>query len=211
MSWWTDLFGEPKCDPAPKSNQLFEVAVVNDKRKRFKELENGDETINLLSNLADGWYTDDDGEHYIKVDSFRLVKEFKKFRFLDWCIVEKMMVTVFNGLTHDSKFVSELVNVNLETLESCENPRKEYWKHFLELEMKEKHERDIKMKAWVDSVLVKKIEYDDINLKYNNLPAAPIVDVGSFRNFCKLVGESAKYEDYEVSNYLMLIRGGGMN
>lgn len=95
---------------------------------------------------------------------------------------------------------------NVTTIEACEDPHKTHWEYFLELEMKAKKKREVDCHKYVDAILQKQITYNDLNLQYQMLPSAPITDVESFRNFCKVVHEDAKYEDYEIQNYLLLKR-----
>lgn len=93
------------------------------------------------------------------------------------------------------------------TIGYCEDPHKTHWKYFLEQEMKAKKQREIHCHKYVDEVLQKQVDYNDLQLNWEMLPSAPITDVESFRNFCKVVHEDAKYEDYEIQNYLLLKRG----
>lgn len=86
----------------------------------------------------------------------------------------------------------------------CEDPHKTHWKYFLEQEMKAKKQREIHCHKYVDEVLQKQVDYNDLQINYQMLPSAPITDVESFRNFCKVVHEDNKYEDYEIQNYLLL-------
>ena len=89
-------------------------------------------------------------------------------------------------------------------LKECKNPKNEYWERFLEKEMLDKQKRDQEMKDWVDAIIIKHQKYNDLQYKYECLPSAPIDDIDGFKSFCKLVHERIKYEEYEISNYLML-------
>lgn len=131
------------------------------------------------------WFSINDGEYFTDSSNYL-------YKFEDWTVI------------NDDEEMWEILKDR--TVEKCDNPEKTHWKHFLHLEMVEKAKRDEEMKKWVDGILAKKIEYDDINFQYNGLPSAPIVDITSFRNFCELVHEESRYHDYEVSNYLMLLR-----
>lgn len=91
-------------------------------------------------------------------------------------------------------------------IKPCEDPKKVHWEHFLELEMKAKKKRESDCHKFVDSILEKQVRYNDLQLKYEMLPSAPIVDIDTFKNFCKLVCEYHTYEDYEIQNYLFLKR-----
>lgn len=90
------------------------------------------------------------------------------------------------------------------SIETCEDPYKTHWKYFLELKMKAKKQREVDCHKYVDDILQKQIAYNDLQINYQMLPSAPITDVESFRNFCKVVHDDAKYEDYEIQNYLLL-------
>lgn len=90
------------------------------------------------------------------------------------------------------------------SIEACEDPHKTHWEYFLEQKMLAKKQREIDCHKYVDGILQKQITYNDLNLQYQMLPSAPITDVESFRNFCKVVHEDIKYEDYEIQNYLLL-------
>lgn len=131
------------------------------------------------------WFCTNDGEYFTDCSNYL-------YKFEDWTVI------------NDDEEMWEILKDR--TVEKCDDPKKTHWKHFLHLDMVEKAKRDEEMKKWVDGILAKKIEYDDINFQYNGLPSAPIVDVASFRNFCELVHEESRYNDYEVSNYLMLLR-----
>lgn len=87
-------------------------------------------------------------------------------------------------------------------IENCEHPKNRHWKLYQEHEFKLKKEREDKMKSWVDSVIVKHQEYNDLSYKYESLPAAPVDSVDGFLNFCKILHENVEYEDYEIQNYL---------
>ena len=45
-----------------------------------------------------------------------------------------------------------------------------------------------------------------LQYKYEMLPSAPITDYESFCNFCKTVKEGVIFEDYEITNMLLLKR-----
>lgn len=92
----------------------------------------------------------------------------------------------------------------LDQFKPSEDPRKIHWKEFLEADMKAKKQREIHCHKYVDEVIQKQVDYNDLQLNWEMLPSAPITDVESFRNFCKVVHEDAKYEDYEIQNYLLL-------
>lgn len=93
---------------------------------------------------------------------------------------------------------------DVTTIEACEDPHKTHWEYFLKLEMKAKKQREVDCHKYVDDVLQKQVTYNDLQINYQMLPSAPITDVESFRNFCKVVHEDTKYEDYEIQNYLLL-------
>lgn len=105
----------------------------------------------------------------------------------------------------DYKLFKELyTKEELDQFKPSGDPRKIHWKEFLEREMLAKKQREIDCHKYVDDVLQKQVDYNDLQLNWEMLPSAPIVDVESFRNFCKVVHEDAKYEDYEIQNYLLL-------
>lgn len=136
--------------------------------------------------FTDRWYSVNDGEYYIFGDN-------AVYKFEDWSY-EKCKYDAMWELIKDKNVVE------------CEDPAKTHWKHFMKLEAIQRSKHDQELREWVDGVLLKKVEYDDLNLQYNNLPAAPIVDAKSFMNFCKLVHEDIIYKDYEIENYIMIIR-----
>lgn len=41
-------------------------------------------------------------------------------------------------------------------------------------------------------------------LQYEMLPTAPITDIETFKNFCKIVKEDVYYEDHEIQNYIFM-------
>lgn len=88
----------------------------------------------------------------------------------------------------------------------CTNPKKTYWKHFLELEMKAKKQREVECAEFINTILGKQQEYNALQYKYEMLPSAPITDYESFCNFCKLVNETVIFKDYEITNMLLLKR-----
>lgn len=91
-------------------------------------------------------------------------------------------------------------------IKRCTNPKKTYWKHFLELEMKAKKQREVECAEFINTILSKQQEYNDLQYKYEMLPSAPITDYESFCNFCKLVNETVIFQDYEITNMLLLKR-----
>lgn len=134
---------------------------------------------------ADQWVSINDGEYYSK-DLYVL------YKFDDWSVVRKTEEVL--SIIRDAK------------IWKCENPHKIHWEHFLELEMKAKKQRELDCHKFVDGVLEKQIKYNDLQLKYEMLPSAPITDIETFKNFCKLVSEKVGYDDYEIQNYLFLKR-----
>lgn len=92
----------------------------------------------------------------------------------------------------------------LEKFKPSEDPRKIHWEYFLEQKMLAKKQREVDCHKYVDDVLQKQVTYNDLQINYQMLPSAPITDVESFRNFCKVVHEDTKYKDYEIQNYLLL-------
>lgn len=91
---------------------------------------------------------------------------------------------------------------SVSSISVCEDPRKTHWKVFLEHEYELKKIEDTKLKNWVDSVVKKHQEYNDLQYKYETIPAAPIDDIDGFLNFCKIVHEDVRFEEYAIQNYL---------
>lgn len=89
-------------------------------------------------------------------------------------------------------------------LEKSDDPKKIHWEHFLKLEMLAKKQREKKMQEFVDGVLSKQVKYNDLQLQYEMLPTAPITDIETFLNFCKIVKEDVNYEPHEIQNYLFM-------
>lgn len=89
-------------------------------------------------------------------------------------------------------------------LEKSDNPKKIHWEHFLRLEMLAKKKREKDMQEFVDGVLSKQVKYNDLQLQYEMLPTAPITDIETFLNFCKIVKEDVNYEPHEIQNYLFM-------
>lgn len=96
--------------------------------------------------------------------------------------------------------------IKSKEIKRCTNPKKTYWKHFLELEMKDKKQREVECAEFITAILSKQQEYNDLQYKYEMLPSAPITDYESFCNFCKLVNETVIFKDYEITNMLLLKR-----
>lgn len=134
----------------------------------------------------DDWLSINNGEYYTNSDYGSYI-----YKFSDWSLID------------DEEEIYNIVkDANIEL---CDDPKKVNWKHFQHLEMLKKKKRDQQVKEYVDSVLKKQQEYNDLQLLYEATISAPIVDVDSFRNFCKIVHEDAKFEDYEIANHLMLL------
>lgn len=89
-------------------------------------------------------------------------------------------------------------------LEKSEAPDKVHWEHFLKLEMLAKKQREKDMQEFVDSILSKQVKYNDLQLQFEMLPTAPIADIETFTNFCKIVKEDVNYEPHEIQNYLFM-------
>lgn len=138
------------------------------------------------AHFRDGWHSVNDGEYYIFGDN-------AVYKFEDWS---------YETYKYDAmwEFIKD------KDVVKCEDPAKTHWKHFMKLEAIQRSKHDQELREWVDGVLLKKVEYDDLNLQYNNLPSAPIVDAKSFMNFCRMVHEDVIYKDYEIENYIMIIR-----
>jgi len=99
-----------------------------------------------------------------------------------------------------------LSKVDVKKFKPSDSPKKTHWKYFLHLEMLEKQKREKECHDFIDLILNKQREFNDLRYQYNMMPSAPIKDVDSFTNFCKMVDEDeyTKYQDYEIHNYLLL-------
>lgn len=147
-------------------------------------------------NMLSGWYSINNGKYYIKKVCEFDHEDYQRYnyevyKFEDWSIVD-ISCTTFD----------------IEELTSCEDPKQTHWKHFLEIEMKAKKKREDDCHKFVDEVLSQQREYNDLQLQYEMMPSAPISDVVSFNNFCKVVSKWHGFKDYEIQNYLLLKQGG---
>lgn len=133
-------------------------------------------------NDEDAWYSINDGEYYTTYHS-------SLYRLSDWA---KMDVDEAYEIVKNAK------------IELSEDPKKVHWEHFLKLEMLEKKGREKRMQEFVDNVLSKQVKYNDLQLQYEMLPTAPITDIETFKNFCKIVKEDVYYEDHEIQNYIFM-------
>lgn len=133
-------------------------------------------------NDEDIWYSINDGEYYTTYHS-------SLYRLSDWV---KMDVDEAYEIVKNAK------------IELSEDPEKLHWEHFLKLEMLEKKAREKRMQEFVDSVLSKQVKYNDLQLQFEMLPTAPITDIETFKNFCKIVKEDVYYEDHEIQNYIFM-------
>lgn len=128
------------------------------------------------------WYSVNDGEYYT------------------YCQHSLMRLSDWKEVPEDEAY--EIVkNAKIEL---SEDPKKVHWEHFLKLEMLEKKAREKRMQEFVDSVLSKQVRYNDLQLQYDMLPTAPITDIDTFLNFCKIVKEDVYYEDHEIQNYIFM-------
>lgn len=151
---------------------------------------------NKFPNMLNGWYSINNGEYYLKKGCDLNHEDYQHYnydvyKFEDWSSVDISRTTF-----------------DIKELTPCENPKQTHWKHFLELEMKAKKKREEDCHKFVDEVLSQQKEYNDLQLQYEMMPSAPISDVVSFNNFCKIVSKKHGFKDYEIQNYLMLKQGG---
>lgn len=130
----------------------------------------------------DIWYSINDGEYYTTYHS-------SLYRLSDWY---KMDTDEAYEIVKNAK------------IELSEDPKKVHWEHFLKLEMLEKKAREKRMQEFVDNVLSKQVKYNDLQLQFEMLPTAPITDIETFKNFCKIVKEDVYYEDHEIQNYIFM-------
>jgi len=140
----------------------------------------------LLQKVRDSndevWLQIGDGEYF--TDTTRYI-----YCFSDWKIIRpKEALELIQGME----------------IKRCGDPHKTHWQHFLELKMKAKKERQEGCVKFVDKILDKQKEYNDLQYKYEMLPSAPISDYESFTNFCNIVHEKVDYEEYEITNILLL-------
>lgn len=147
-------------------------------------------------NMLNGWYSINNGEYYLKKGCKFYPGDYQHhnydvYKFEDWSTID-ISCTTFD----------------IEELIPCENPKQTHWKHFLEIEMKAKKKREDDCHKFVDEVLYQQKEYNDLQLQYKMMPSAPISDVVSFNNFCKVVSKWHGFKDYEIQNYLLLKQGG---
>lgn len=133
-------------------------------------------------NDEDIWYSINDGEYYTTYHS-------SLYRLSDWV---KMDVDEAYEIVKNAK------------IELSEDPKKIHWEHFLKLEVLKKKAREKRMQEFVDSVLSKQVKYNDLQLQFEMLPTAPITDIETFKNFCKIVKEDVYYEDHEIQNYIFM-------
>ena len=133
-------------------------------------------------NDEDVWYSINDGEYYTTYHRYL-------YRLSDW---SKMDTDEAYEIVKNAK------------IELSEDPMKVHWEHFLKLEMLEKKAREKRMQEFVDSVLSKQVKYNDLQLQFEMLPTAPITDIETFKNFCKIVKEDVYYEDHEIQNYIFM-------
>lgn len=166
---------------------LNECKVVKSTLYKMKE---------KFTRITDGWYSINGGEYYLEKGSDFNHRYFQKinyrvYKFEDWSTVDISRTTF-----------------DIEELTRCENPKQTHWKHFLEIKMKAKKKREDDCHKFVDEVLSQQKEYNDLQLQYEMMPSAPISDVVSFNNFCKVVSKNHGFKDYEIQNYLMLKQGG---
>lgn len=133
-------------------------------------------------NDEDAWYSINDGEYYTTYHS-------SLYRLSDW---SKMDTDEAYEIVKNAK------------IELSADPKKIHWEHFLKLEMLAKKQREKKMQEFVDDILSKQVKYNDLQLQYEMLPTAPITDIETFTNFCKIVKEDVNYEPHEIQNYLFM-------
>lgn len=128
------------------------------------------------------WYAVNDGEYYTYC-------QHRLMRLSDW---KEVPEDEAYEIVKDAK------------IELSEDPEKLHWEHFLKLEMIKKKAREKRMQEFVDGVLSKQVKYNDLQLQYEMLPTAPITDIDTFLNFCKIAKEDVEYEDHEIQNYIFM-------
>ena len=172
----------------------------------------------VIKYLPEGWYKNEDYYLNVKTNTERYLtrynvksyylfkKEIESFKLLNYAYTYQLVNPFEYGDQNLGNYDEMVNNYNFSEFNSCEDPHKTHWEYFLKLEMLAKKQREVDCHKYVDTILHKQITYNDLNLQYQMLPSAPITDVESFRNFCKVVHEDTKYEDYEIQNYLLLKR-----
>ena len=163
-------------EAVPTATPKKQIEVIKQKCGLFEECRERVFNDHYYTFYEPQWVSINNGKYY-STDLYTL------YKFEDWSPVEK-----------DEDVLAIIKGNNIE---KCEDPYKTHWEHFLELEMKVKKQRELDCHKFVDNVLEKQIKYNDLQLKYEMLPSAPITDIETFKNFCKLVSEQVQYEDYE--------------
>jgi hypothetical protein len=157
---------------------IKEAVPVENSRKTLKGLLGENDHT-----MCEQWLQIGSGEYFTNTN-------WKIFRFSDW-----------ESITNPREILKLIQGVEIKR---CEDPHKTHWQHFLELKMKAKKQREEDCVKFVDKILDKQKEYNDLQYKYEMLPSAPISDYESFTNFCKIVKEDVCYEDHEIQNYIFM-------
>ena len=162
--------------------------------------------------LSGGWYSFNNKFIFVRMISlvhreeyeYTVLKMGEIFKRVDYCSLWILKNHYGQTVLGSDKLIEFMDKYPEKQCTPCEDPHKTHWEYFLKLEMLAKKQREVDCHKYVDDILQKQITYNDLNLQYQMLPSAPITDVESFRNFCKVVHEDTKYEDYEIQNYLLL-------
>lgn len=179
----------------PKTVSLLDITNIID------IILTGDKVNHLLDfKSKTEWCTDGINWYSIETYTGGCTRVYER---MDAKIIVDEVAEVINCETLKCVFVDDFY-FKVGVLKECQNPKNEYWERFLEKEMLDKQKRDQEMKDWVDVIIIKHQKYNDLQYKYECLPSAPIDDIDGFKSFCRLVHERIKYEEYEISNYLML-------
>lgn len=107
----------------------------------------------------------------------------------------------YNLDTLSNKIIGDMILENNVVI--CEDPNKTHWKLFLKWEMEAKKKQEDECLTWVNALLIKQQEYNDLRYQYAMIPSVPIVDFTTLKVFCGLVSEEVKYNEYLVSNVLL--------
>ena len=174
------IYGKPVSENEFIEDFVREAIPTQDSRKLLKNMLSP--VIGQDTEYEEVWASIGDGEYFAPCT-------YVVFRFSDW--------KIFEGREAYNLIKGKEVRL-------CENPEKIHWKHFLELEMEAKKEREVRCIEFIDRVLEKQKVYNDLQYKYEMTPSAPISDYQSFLNFCKTVNEDVGFQECEITNHLML-------
>lgn len=194
------------------------LAIIFEKKARGKiysdfycseKSHNPDKDFESEVHTQEGWFTDGEG-YYLEV------QHEDTYSFLDRYGYAYLVYKADKNLGVRFQEKMTIIDTKKETFGSykdyskerfsqpCESPFKIHWDWILHAEMLEKKRKEVSCHAYVDEILDKQIEYNDLQFKYEMKPSAPIRDIESFKNFCCLVSDVRNFPDYDIQNYLLL-------